>query len=116
MAAAEAREEAEQALAAIHAEIAEMRRELLARETLTESRLDEAMARIEQRLAAIPGGGAAASRRAGRRRGGVAGRRTRLHAIGWVGTIAAVDIGRGRATLAAGGSPRRGTAGRAGSW
>ena len=53
VAAAEARRQAEVALAAIEAEIAEMRG-ALARETLTEARLDQAMARIDARLAVMP--------------------------------------------------------------
>ena len=52
-AAAEARRQAEIALAAIEAEIAEMRGSLQ-RETLTEERLDEAMARIDARLGVLP--------------------------------------------------------------
>ncbi len=58
-AAATAREEAELAVAAIRDEIAAARA-LLSRQTLTESRLDDAMARLEARLAAIPGGAALA--------------------------------------------------------
>ena len=53
VAAAEARRQAEVALAAIEAEIAEMRG-ALARETLTGPRLDQAMARIDARLAVMP--------------------------------------------------------------
>ena len=101
-AAAAAREEAEQAVAAIHAEIAAAR-DLLSRQTLTETRLDEAMARLEGRLAAIQWRGG--STRGTSRGGGEwrVGDRASTHS-GWVGTIAAVDPGRGRATLAAGGA------------
>ena len=76
VAAAEARRQAEVALAAIEAEIAEMRG-ALARETLTGPRLDQAMTRIDARLAVMPrvegrGGGAAHA-------GPLAGRSTRRH-------------------------------------
>ena len=49
-----ARGEAEAAVAAIHDEI-EATRRLLARETITEQRLDEAMRRLEERLSVLPG-------------------------------------------------------------
>ena len=101
-AAAAAREEAEQAVAAIHAEIAAAR-ELLSRQTLTESRLDDAMARLEQRLAAIPGGTSSPGEATGATGEWHIGDRASTSS-GWVGTIAAVDVGRGRATLAAGGA------------
>jgi len=101
-AAAAAREEAEQAVAAIHAEIAAAR-DLLSRQTLTESRLDDAMARLEQRLAAIPGGTAAPAEPTGDPGEWHLGDRVSTRS-GWVGTIAGVDISRGRATLAAGGA------------
>jgi len=100
VAVAAARDEAEAAVAAVAAEIAAART-LLARQTLTERGLDEAMARLEERLAALPVARAAAGRppakgewRAGMRAASMSG---------WSGTIAAVDIGRGRATLDAGG-------------
>jgi len=100
-AAAAAREEAEVAVAAIHAEIAAAR-DLLSRQTLTESRLDDAMARLEQRLAAIPGAGSRSPEpvETGEWR---IGERVSTR-TGWVGTIAAVDVSRGRATLATGGA------------
>ena len=101
-AAAAAREEAEQAVGAIHAEIAAAR-DLLSRQTLTESRLDEAMAGLEQRLAAIPGGAAPAAEPGSDPGEWHIGDRVSTQA-GWVGFIAAVDVGRGRATLAAGGA------------
>ncbi len=53
VAASEARRQAEVALAAIETEIAEMRG-ALQRETLTAARLDQAMARIDARLAVMP--------------------------------------------------------------
>jgi DNA mismatch repair protein MutS2 len=98
---AAARGEAEEAVAAVQAEIAEARR-LLARETLTERGLDEAMARLEARLSAVPmPRGTAGERpaapgewRVGMRAGSTAG---------WTGTIAAIDRDRGRVTLDAGG-------------
>jgi DNA mismatch repair protein MutS2 len=101
IAVAAAREEAEAAVAAVAAEIAEAR-QLLARQTLTERGLDEAMARLEARLSALPvaraAGTAALARpgewRVGMKAGSVAG---------WSGTIASLDTGRGRATLDAGG-------------
>jgi DNA mismatch repair protein MutS2 len=97
---AAAREEAEVAVAAVAAEIAAARR-LLERQTLTERGLDEAMARLEERLAALPAVRAAAERRAapGEWRVGMRA----ASAAGWSGTIAALDLGRGRATLETGG-------------
>src|SRR4051812_21226866 len=50
---ASSRAEAEAALATIHEEIARTR-QMLERETLTEARLDEAMANLELRLASLP--------------------------------------------------------------
>jgi DNA mismatch repair protein MutS2 len=101
LAAASAREEAEHAVEAIHGEIAAAR-QLLARQTLTESRLDEAMLRLEERLAAIPSGsGGMPEAEAG---GGAweVGQRAATRS-GWQGTITAIDD-RGRATLAVGGA------------
>ncbi len=98
---AQARREAEAAVAAVHDEIADARRVLM-RETLTEERLDEAMRRLEERLAAIPvaAGGPAAEAaprpvewRTGMRAGTSAG---------FEGTITALDAPRGRATLQTG--------------
>jgi len=87
---------------AIHAEIAAAR-QLLARQTLTESRLDEAMARLEGRLAAIPvTGGASADEAVARPDGWAVGQRAATRG-GWQGTITAIDD-RGRATLAVGGA------------
>jgi DNA mismatch repair protein MutS2 len=98
---AAARVEAEEAVAAVQAEIAEARR-LLARETLTERGLDEAMARLEARLSAVPmPRGSSGERpaapgewRVGMRVGSTAG---------WTGTIVAIDRDRGRVSLDAGG-------------
>ncbi len=92
----DARRQAEVALAAVEAEIAEMRGSL-ARETLTEERLDAAMARIDARLGLMP-------RESERAEAGPPPKRWRigdraLAASGWNGTIAALDEARGRATL-----------------
>ncbi|MFN8621897.1 MAG: endonuclease MutS2 [Chloroflexota bacterium] len=97
---AAARVEAEEAVAAVHAEITEARR-LLARQTLTERGLDEAMARLEERLAALP-----TTRPSGERPQAPGTWRVGQRAAslsGWSGTIAALDKDRGRASLEAGG-------------
>jgi DNA mismatch repair protein MutS2 len=104
VAAAEARRQAEVALAAIEAEIAELRGSL-ARETLTEARLDQALVRIEARSGLLPEvpdapGTASSVAHVGHR--WKVGDRA-LAASGWNGTIAALDEGRGRATLEVGG-------------
>jgi DNA mismatch repair protein MutS2 len=99
-AAAQARREAEEAVEAIHAEIAQAR-DLLARQTVTEARLDEAMARLEERLSAIPTvrreplGAPLGGWRTGQRAATLAG---------WEGVLTALDAQRGRATLEAGGA------------
>ncbi len=100
VAAAEARRQAEVALAAVQAEIAEMRG-ALARETLTDARLDQAMARIDARMALLPSVEVAEPEpvmarqwRVGQRAG---------TASGWLGTMAALDESRQRATLDVGG-------------
>jgi DNA mismatch repair protein MutS2 len=100
-AAATAREEAERAVEAIHAEIAAAR-DLLARQTLTEARLDEAMARLGERLAAIPVSGGAVVDVPPPVEGWAVGQRAATR-NGWEGTITAIDD-RGRATLAVGGA------------
>jgi DNA mismatch repair protein MutS2 len=101
-AAAEARRQAEVALSAVQAEIAEMRG-ALARETLTEARLDRAQSRIEEQMALLPEvepvtvgdpAGAVGTWRVGARA---------MTATGWQGTIAGIDADRGRATLDVGG-------------
>ncbi len=98
---ASAREEAEHAVGAIHAEVAAAR-ELLARQTLTEARLDEAMARLEERLAAIPVAGGTADAAPAHPGAWAVGQRAATRS-GWQGTITAIDD-RGRATLAVGGA------------
>ncbi len=96
-AAQEARRQGEIALAAIEAEIAEMRGSLQ-RETLTEARLDQAMARIDARLGVMPGTeDTGTTRGPARHRWQVGDRATA--ASGWSGTVTALDEGRGRATL-----------------
>ncbi len=92
----EARRQAEIALAAIEAEIAEMRGSLQ-RETLTEARLDQAMARIDARLGVMPGDSDDAEPEPPMARWKVGDRA--LASSGWNGTIAAIDEERGRATL-----------------
>jgi DNA mismatch repair protein MutS2 len=95
-AAAEARRQAEIALAAIEAEIAEMRGSLQ-RQTLTEERLDEAMARIDARLGVLPSVEDTAEPEPARPHWQVGDRAAA--SSGWSGTITALDEGRGRATL-----------------
>ncbi len=92
----EARRQAEVALAAIEAEISEMRGSL-GRETLTEARLDAAMARIDARLSVMPGEAEAAAPAGARPRWQIGDRA--LAASGWNGTIAELDETRGRAVL-----------------
>ena len=99
-ASASARAEAERAVEAIHEEVAAAR-QLLARQTLTEARLDDAMARLEARLAAIPVGTAGEPEAAPGT--WMVGQRAGTRA-GWQGTITAVDEPRGRATLAMAGA------------
>ncbi|MGI8533746.1 MAG: Smr/MutS family protein, partial [Candidatus Limnocylindrales bacterium] len=97
---AAARHEAGTALAAVHEEIAATRR-MLARETLTESRLDETLRLLEERVTALPAGmdvePAALVEPADWRPGMVA--RT---PAGLTGRIVALDRDGRRATLAAG--------------
>ena len=100
VAAQEARRQAEVALAAIEAEIAEMRG-ALGRETLTEARLEQAVARIEARRGLLPEDRAEGVA-AGLRRTWQVGDRAAV-ASGWHGTVAALDEARGRATLEVGG-------------
>jgi DNA mismatch repair protein MutS2 len=92
----EARRQAEIALAAIEAEIAEMRGSLQ-RETLTEARLDQALQRIDARLGAMPSDADAVGLEPERPRWKVGDRA--IATSGWSGTISALDEARGRATL-----------------
>ena len=96
VAAEEARRQAVGARAACAAEIAEMRGSL-ARETLTEDRLDQAMARIDARLGVMPSTVEAAEPEPAKPGWKVGDRATA--ASGWSGTIASLDEGKGRATL-----------------
>lgn len=104
--AAEARRRADIALAALEAEVAEVRG-ALARETLSEARLDRSMARIDGRLAGLPEVGVeveAGPPPAAAAHGGSWRIGDRAAAPGgWDGTIAALDAGRGRASLEVGG-------------
>jgi DNA mismatch repair protein MutS2 len=97
VAAAEARRQAEVALAAIEAEIAEMRG-ALARETLTQARLDQAMSRIDARLTLMPRVEAVPEPAPVARTGWQVGQRAATGS-GWLGTLVALDEGRRRATL-----------------
>ncbi len=97
VAAAEARRQAEVALAAIEAEIAEMRG-ALARETLTEARLDQAMSRIDARLAVMPRVEDVREPAPAVRGGWQVGQRAATSS-GWLGTLVGLDEARGRATL-----------------
>ncbi len=92
----EARRQAEIALAAIEAEIAEMRGSLQ-RETLTEARLDQALQRIDARLGAMPSDADAVGLEPERPRWKVGDRA--IATSGWSGTVSALDEARGRATL-----------------
>jgi DNA mismatch repair protein MutS2 len=102
-----ARDEAERALAEIRSEI-HAAREMLARETVTEPRLDEAMARLEARVAQLlPGDGQQGDQPASAPAAEDFGHRfrpgDRVRARdGWQGTLAEVDEGTGQATLEAG--------------
>jgi DNA mismatch repair protein MutS2 len=96
VATAEARRQAEVALAAIEAEISEMRG-ALQRETLTEARLDQAMQRIDARLGVMPSEPEGVEPEPQRPRWSVGDRA--IAASGWNGTISALDEARGRATL-----------------
>ncbi len=96
VAAEEARRQATVALAAIEAEIAEMRGSL-ARETLTEERLDQAMRRIDARLGVMPAVDDTAEPALARPRWSVGDRA--FASSGWHGTIASLDEAKGRATL-----------------
>ena len=100
-AALEARRQAEIALAAVEAEIAELRGSL-ARETLTEARLDQAVARIDARLGMLPEAREPEMPVTHTGRRWQVGDRA-LAASGWNGTVAALDEVRGRATLEVGG-------------
>ena len=101
IASTEAREQAEVSLRALEAEIAEVRG-ALARETLTEGRLDRATERIAGRLATMPSEVAEPSPSESVVRRWVVGDRA-IARSGWDGTITAIDDQRGRATLSVNG-------------
>ena len=96
-----AREEAKRALAEVQAEV-RAARELLARETLTEVRLNESVTRIEERLSALEGGEAAAPELSEPEAPAVEVGSTVRSRDGWQGTVAEMDAATGEATLAAG--------------
>jgi DNA mismatch repair protein MutS2 len=97
---AAARVEAETALATVHREIEETRR-LLARESLTEARLDTLMEGLESRLGTLAPGGPAPPAHGDTPRNWQAGM-TAVTSTGLRGTLEAVDLARGRATLQVG--------------
>ncbi len=98
-----ARDEAKRALAEVHAEIAAAR-ELLVRTTLTESRLEESAARLEQSVGSLATEQSDASSvvDAGSAAGGIAVGANVRAKDGWQGTIAEIDEKSGTATIAAG--------------
>ena len=98
-----ARSEVEAAVAAVHEEI-EAARRLLARETLTETRLEEQMRRLEERLTAISGRVAEQLEEPASE--DVPAWRVGMRAAtsgGFEGTISELEPARGRATLQVGG-------------
>jgi DNA mismatch repair protein MutS2 len=97
----DARREAETALAEVRAEIAAVRK-LLAQEALSEPRLDEAVARLEQRLAplAAPDGAAATAVGDGQAEPVAVGSWVRAPG-GWQGRVVEIDDG-GRASVQTG--------------
>lgn len=99
-----AREEADRALAGIREEI-RAARQTLERETLTAVRLDAAMDRLDQRLAALPRAGLPGAVAPGESPAGPVPWQVGMHAghaSGWEGRIAAMDRDGTRATLEAG--------------
>jgi DNA mismatch repair protein MutS2 len=99
---ADAREEARRALADVQAEITAAR-ELLARTTLTEARLDESVARIEERVEELaPAGDGAREEAPSAELAPVTVGATVRSRDGWQGTVADIDEKTGQATIAAG--------------
>ncbi len=96
---ADARVEAQRALAEVQAEISSAR-EVLARATLTELRLDESAARLEDRVGSLSDD-AAKVEEAEAAPNLVVGAQVRSR-DGWEGTVADIDERSGTATLAAG--------------
>jgi DNA mismatch repair protein MutS2 len=98
---AEARRQADLSIGAIEAEVAEIRG-ALARETLTEARLDRATQRLEARRSAIPHSGPPLPTSTPSTRTWHVGDRA-VAPGGWDGIIRAIDAERGRASLEVGG-------------
>jgi DNA mismatch repair protein MutS2 len=96
---ADARTEAQRALAEVNAEIAAAR-DLLARATLTETRLEESAARLQESVTAIPAPEEAASPEPVDEPITI-GSRVRSR-DGWQGTVAAIDDVGGLVTISAG--------------
>ncbi len=98
---ADAREEARAALAEVHAEIAAAR-ELLVRTTLTETRLEESAARLDERLGSIAEGDSPPVVEEPSAPPPVAVGATVRSRDGWQGSVAVIDEEEGTATIAAG--------------
>ncbi len=98
---ADAREEARAALAEVHAEIAAAR-ELLVRTTLTETRLEESAARLDERLGSIAEGDSPPVVEEPSAPPPVAVGATVRSRDGWQGSVAEIDEEEGTATIAAG--------------
>jgi DNA mismatch repair protein MutS2 len=98
---AEAHRQADLSIRAIDAEVAELRG-ALARETLTEARLDGATRRLDARRAAIPAPGPRPPSGTPTTRTWQVGDRA-VAPGGWDGTIGALDAERGRGSLEVGG-------------
>ena len=99
-----ARSEAERVVAAVHDEVAATRR-LLERGSITSQGLDDATARVDERLERVPGEAAATTEPApvAPSRAWRLGDRARSRSGGWEGRISALERGGLRATLEAGG-------------
>ncbi len=104
---ADARAEAERDLAGVRAEITAAR-ELLARETLTDARLQDSVARLDERFASLDDGDDAAAvavvaeEPAAPETPQIVVGDTARSRDGWQGTVAEIDEDSGEATLAAG--------------
>ncbi len=103
---ADARAEAKRALDEVHAEIAAAR-ELLARTTLTEARLEESAARLEESVGTLVGEGASLAAPPAPAPGEADSAKIKVGSNvrsrdGWEGTVAEIDQRSGQATIAAG--------------
>ena len=98
---ADARAEAQRALAEVHAEI-RAARELLARATVTDTRLEESAALLEERVSALLGEATAEAPAVEDGQPRVTVGALARSREGWQGTVAAIDERAGQATLAAG--------------